>query len=104
MTSNKSLFNCFISVALICFTWKVAIGQQNNEWPNLHGADRTNKSTETDLLQEWPETGPIMLAGVVLAITFWHYALHDRPTDVGAAFSDEVSELLKEPPEGEANG
>jgi outer membrane protein assembly factor BamB len=61
MTSSKSLFNCFISVALICFTWEVAIGQQNNEWPNLHGADRTNKSTETNLLQTWPETGPALL-------------------------------------------
>ena len=61
MTAKKSLFNCFINAVLICFTWEVAIAQQSNEWPNLHGTDRTNKSIETNLLQEWPETGPALL-------------------------------------------
>ena len=61
MAAKKSLFSCFLHAVLICFTWEVAIAQQSNKWPNLHGADRTNKSTETNLLQEWPETGPALL-------------------------------------------
>lgn len=32
-----------------------------NEWPCFHGADRTNKSTETGLVREWPEEGPELL-------------------------------------------
>ncbi len=28
------------------------------EWPSFHGSDRTNKSSETGLLQEWPDGGP----------------------------------------------
>ncbi len=28
------------------------------EWPGFHGRDRTNKSTETGLLKEWPANGP----------------------------------------------
>ena len=32
-----------------------------NEWPSFHGPDRTNKSTETGLLKEWPQEGPELL-------------------------------------------
>ncbi len=31
------------------------------EWPSFHGPDRTNKSSETGLLREWPEDGPLLL-------------------------------------------
>lgn len=32
-----------------------------DEWPSFHGSDRTNKSTETGLLREWPAEGPELL-------------------------------------------
>ena len=35
-----------------------------NEWPAFHGPDRTNKSTETGLLKEWPAEGPELLFAV----------------------------------------
>jgi outer membrane protein assembly factor BamB len=31
------------------------------DWPDWHGADRTNKSKETGLLKQWPEGGPKLL-------------------------------------------
>jgi outer membrane protein assembly factor BamB len=31
------------------------------DWPCFHGADRTNKSTETGLLKQWPKDGPKLL-------------------------------------------
>ena len=39
----------------------VSIAQQECNWPCFHGADRTNKSTETGLLKKWPETGPELI-------------------------------------------
>jgi len=32
--------------------------QDESEWPCFHGPDRSNKSTETGLLDQWPEAGP----------------------------------------------
>ncbi len=32
-----------------------------NEWPCFHGPRRDNKSTDTGLLQHWPESGPRLL-------------------------------------------
>jgi outer membrane protein assembly factor BamB len=32
--------------------------QKVYEWPSFHGADRTNKSSETGLLKAWPKEGP----------------------------------------------
>jgi outer membrane protein assembly factor BamB len=37
------------------------ITAQNKDWPSFHGADRTNKSTETGLLKTWPANGPALL-------------------------------------------
>lgn len=34
------------------------MAQEECEWHCFHGTDRTNKSTETGLLKEWPEAGP----------------------------------------------
>jgi hypothetical protein len=39
--------------------------QENTSWPGFHGSDRLNKSTETGLLNTWPEAGP----SLVLKIT-----------------------------------
>jgi outer membrane protein assembly factor BamB len=35
-----------------------SIAQTSAGWPCFHGSDRTNKSTETGLLQKWPANGP----------------------------------------------
>ncbi len=35
--------------------------QELPEWPGFHGPERTNKSTETGLLSEWPQEGPELL-------------------------------------------
>lgn len=35
--------------------------QNTGEWPCFHGTDRTNRSTETGLLKQWPEKGPELL-------------------------------------------
>jgi outer membrane protein assembly factor BamB len=32
--------------------------QENKSWTGFHGSDRLNKSTETGLLDTWPEAGP----------------------------------------------
>jgi hypothetical protein len=32
--------------------------QELAEWHSFHGPERTNKSTETGLLSEWPQDGP----------------------------------------------
>jgi outer membrane protein assembly factor BamB len=39
----------------------VSTAQQECNWPCFHGADRTNKSTETGLMKKWPEAGPELL-------------------------------------------
>ena len=38
-----------------------AAAQKTPEWPCFHGPNRTNKSTETGLLQNWPKGGPELL-------------------------------------------
>jgi len=54
---------CFLLI--LCFFVPISscttIDQNSNEWPSFHGPDRTNKSTETGLLKEWPQNGPELL-------------------------------------------
>jgi outer membrane protein assembly factor BamB len=38
-----------------------AEAQKSSQWPSFHGADRTNKSSETGLLKAWPKEGPELL-------------------------------------------
>jgi outer membrane protein assembly factor BamB len=38
-----------------------ASGQENKSWPAFHGSDRLNKSTESGLLNAWPEAGPSLV-------------------------------------------
>lgn len=59
--SIRQLHN--LAVASLCFitfivSGPLARGQDACQWPCFHGPDRTNKSTETGLLREWPEAGP----------------------------------------------
>ena len=35
--------------------------QDQSQWPAFHGPDRSNKSVETGLLDDWPEEGPKLL-------------------------------------------
>ena len=54
-------------VFLVCLIFSLSgcemKGQKISEWPCFHGPDRTNKSTETGLLSEWPEEGPGIESG-----------------------------------------
>jgi outer membrane protein assembly factor BamB len=51
----KFVFTFFFIAGLIDFS---AEAQKTSEWPSFHGADRTNKSSETGLLKVWPKDGP----------------------------------------------
>ena len=59
---KKRTWNLFlpfcIFVSLSSFN---APAQKTYEWPCFHGPDRTNKSTETGLIKEWPTDGPNLL-------------------------------------------
>jgi len=46
---------------LILIVSVVPFSAENSSWPNFHGPNRDNLSTETGLLQTWPEDGPKML-------------------------------------------
>jgi outer membrane protein assembly factor BamB len=56
-TWNSFLSFCFF-VGLSGFN---AAAQKTSEWPCFHGPDRTNKSTETGMIKEWPKDGPELL-------------------------------------------
>jgi outer membrane protein assembly factor BamB len=52
---------CYLFVSFCIFATLsgfIASGQKVFEWPCFHGADRTNKSSETGLMKEWPKDGP----------------------------------------------
>lgn len=51
----NSYFLCFLFVCLFGFN---AVAQNAFEWPCFHGLDRTNRSSETGLMKEWPKDGP----------------------------------------------
>ena len=53
--------NGFIIVLIGTLFCGVTYAQEKNQWPNFHGESRDNKSSETGLLKEWPETGPELL-------------------------------------------
>ena len=56
---NVSLTTFFISV--ICITNAVSANPQGPFWPQFHGPNRDNISTEKGLLKRWPEKGPVLL-------------------------------------------
>jgi outer membrane protein assembly factor BamB len=60
----NSSFKQFLTASLI-FLYVVLNGntyaQTINDWPSFHGSDRTNKSSETGLLKEWPSAGPDLI-------------------------------------------
>jgi len=44
---------CFITYGIFS-----VVSQELPSWPSFHGSDRLNKSTESGLLNAWPEAGP----------------------------------------------
>jgi len=50
--------NSVAAILMLIFTFSTGYSQ---DWPCFHGADRTNKSSETGLLKEWPSGGPALL-------------------------------------------
>ena len=54
---------CSIAAVLVCGLWCLAAAAAGDEpfWPQFHGANRDNLSTETGLLKQWPEEGPKLL-------------------------------------------
>ncbi len=58
---GNHIFPGFIYCLIISLFWGTTAAQEKSEWPCFHGLHRTNKSTETELLKEWPETGPDLL-------------------------------------------
>jgi outer membrane protein assembly factor BamB len=62
LLSVRKVFQFGFSFFLICFFHSCELKtQQSGEWHSFHGPDRSNKSTETGMLREWPEEGPGLL-------------------------------------------
>lgn len=51
----------FLIFLFASFPGMNVIAQDKDIWPSFHGSDRSNKSTETGLLKEWPESGPELI-------------------------------------------
>jgi hypothetical protein len=49
------------TVFLFSATFISGFGQNSNEWPCFHGFERTNKSSETGLMKQWPAEGVKLL-------------------------------------------
>ncbi len=50
---------CFVLMLLATALLSGSIrGQQSTDWPGWRGADRSDRSSETGLLQKWPSDGP----------------------------------------------
>jgi len=60
-TRESRIYSGFICGIIVSLFLGTATAQENNDWPNFHGIQRDNKSTETGLLNQWPETGPELL-------------------------------------------
>lgn len=62
---SQRIRNTFFILSFI-ITFSGCRGPVENtcEWPSFHGKDRTNKSSETGLIKEWPVDGPELLWAV----------------------------------------
>ena len=58
---KSSIYVGFICVLIGSLFCGVTSAQEKGQWPCFHGVSRNNKSAETGLLKEWPETGPELL-------------------------------------------
>ena len=50
-----------VALGLLVAGLPAAVAQDAAFWPQFHGPKRDNLSTETGLLQQWPEAGPTLL-------------------------------------------
>lgn len=50
-----------IALALVALVSPAPAGEQGGYWPQFHGPNRNNMSTETGFLKRWPEGGPGLL-------------------------------------------
>ncbi len=53
LTEKLSFLLCFIFSGITS-----VYSQEHTSWPSFHGSDRLNKSTESGLLNAWPQAGP----------------------------------------------
>ena len=58
MKNRKKLTITNVFIVLISLITVGTTAQPKPEWPCFHGADRTNRSQENELLQKWPAGGP----------------------------------------------
>ena len=56
---RKHIFIILIGVLIV--TSIVCGADSNPYWPQFHGPNRDNQSTETGLLKKWPENGPALI-------------------------------------------
>lgn len=59
-TRKKSFQFGLIFNLVLTFSGCTSMAQDKCDWHCFHGPDRTNKSSETGLLKEWPEEGPTL--------------------------------------------
>jgi len=58
---RSGILNTFLTIFILALYVSATGAQNSNEWPSWHGSDRTNKSSEKGLLNEWPANGPALL-------------------------------------------
>jgi len=58
---RKLKIQAFIAICLVFLLFTDLPAQKTFDWPCFHGTDRTNKSAETGLLNEWPVNGPELM-------------------------------------------
>jgi outer membrane protein assembly factor BamB len=62
MSIVKNRHYIFITLIGALIASSVACGDDSNPyWPQFHGPNRDNRSTETDLLKRWPDDGPALI-------------------------------------------
>src|SRR5665648_720830 len=60
--NRRTIWNPFLAIIFfVTISGCTASAQKTCEWPCFHGTDRTNKSTETGMIKEWPKNGPELL-------------------------------------------
>ncbi len=63
MHASRIIPRAFVLIVLLagCITGRPASAADAPYWPQFHGPNRDNMSTETGLLKQWPEAGPELL-------------------------------------------
>ena len=67
MLGKSRVFGCAIAMSVVGLLWNAdfsmaqGLDNANHDWPGWRGPNRDDLSTETGLLQEWPNDGPPQL-------------------------------------------